>query len=980
MKPVHNSSPCALLRLPDPLLLMVFEDLSVELYTLSLLCQRLHHLALPVFLGQHGVHDPSGSAKVTLGSEVDRIEALSALRIALFVPTIAHLICCFTQTSKDLSSFFTHFARLRSLSERLLSVSEVELNLNAEAYDLDVGENREMRKRWVREFAGLCGTLAQKECKRLVVRSSRGDEHVYVLSPQKSRNRSLPRHWDARRWNIGHTKDSEQPFRKHLVLSSFVICSSHLLRPARQKLSTLSISTIQSLTLICSMISGLEWSSILPVIASMTSATLSALSIYTTNIYTNDVLKFLSRLPLLTTLNLNVSMYVYLQDRPRPRPKLSSLTTLSAPPDYIAALLPSTSALPNLQSLNILLPNTTHVCSSKYAEVISRILETLAKRNNPGTSVMLTVHSSDKEGMVANLDAWLSMHPEELQTSFALIESVILIDPVLTPSSYYFEQNVDTLTFVLPRWLASFFPALRHLSILESAHRNNNVRCSQRVFPLLCAIHKHSSSIQTVVINDQCHDLALFTPSLDVSPSGRTLNLLGFPDDVFYVIFDDLTPEDIYNLSTLSEHLQLLALPVYLSRRDIPDPCVETKVSLKGRDAHLSLIDLTALRLLPSVTSIQCLSVTLCPSTSLYVIFEYLHRLRRLIMVLSTLTQVDLLFQFVFAHTSVANDLLESRWAEMLCGLLDVILEKSCASLKITGSRYFARMHGLWETDITMRLSYLPPKQIIAGSNDLPCFAIDTDIFQVLLRPFLTQRLRATQLRLTRLSRNNVLTLSRIADAFPDLVDLYLDGHLRGADALAFVNRLPNLTWLTLGRFISLSSEDDYVGPKLRLLCLERLNAPAAYTTFLTESPDDLPCLKHLTLTCSFLPMDLERWSQVIEWLRKYDCMPTLSLDVIVTEDDWLDNDVLDDESQWKPVLAKVKRLKVNITTALPPKPPGDTLRSWLNSFTGLDHLSIMGISCDRDGATATALREAVQCCPSLQTIQIGAHKYVPLA
>lgn len=117
-----------LLLLPDSVLLAIFHHLSKELYVLSLLSRRLHHLALPLFLSQLDVPDPSGSPRLYLCSVVRQLDALSALRIALFLPSIVHLTCHFPPedlSTEDLSASFRSLTRIRSLAEKLSSIGEV---------------------------------------------------------------------------------------------------------------------------------------------------------------------------------------------------------------------------------------------------------------------------------------------------------------------------------------------------------------------------------------------------------------------------------------------------------------------------------------------------------------------------------------------------------------------------------------------------------------------------------------------------------------------------------------------------------------------------------------------------------------------------------------------------------------------------------------------------------------------------------------
>ncbi|KAJ7654638.1 hypothetical protein DFH06DRAFT_518436 [Mycena polygramma] len=82
------------LLLPTEVLLMIFDFLHDELLSLSLLCRGLHFLALPVFLDRNSITHPSETTRVDM-STMQGAVVVRALTIALFIPSINHLICVF---------------------------------------------------------------------------------------------------------------------------------------------------------------------------------------------------------------------------------------------------------------------------------------------------------------------------------------------------------------------------------------------------------------------------------------------------------------------------------------------------------------------------------------------------------------------------------------------------------------------------------------------------------------------------------------------------------------------------------------------------------------------------------------------------------------------------------------------------------------------------------------------------------------------
>src|SRR5262245_26040592 len=90
-----------LVDLPNELLLIIFAHLSSDdLYSLAVLCRRLHLIALPIYLSAHGIEDPQdfvspGKERATLLLNSVQLKALPGLRLAFISPRIKSIVCLF---------------------------------------------------------------------------------------------------------------------------------------------------------------------------------------------------------------------------------------------------------------------------------------------------------------------------------------------------------------------------------------------------------------------------------------------------------------------------------------------------------------------------------------------------------------------------------------------------------------------------------------------------------------------------------------------------------------------------------------------------------------------------------------------------------------------------------------------------------------------------------------------------------------------
>ena len=674
-----------LLRLSDTILLTIFSNLSTELYALSLLCRRLHYLALPLFIHHQGAIVTPDLAVVAINiadSEDEQIDALSALRIALFLPFVRRLVCHFQGHPTHLV-LVRNIGRLRCLVHGLLFVTEMELYVDATLSQLDVSVDRMWREQWARTLGELCSSLQEKACHRLKITCPGDHERIYGPDVRPSppiSHLSNFIHWGMR--PMDHPTSKLEPcfaLRSISILSPSFIC----LPNANKKLSALSFGTIRSLILSSLTLHKLEWSKILPIIASVTSSRLSSLSMIAPFSSPADILKFVSSLPHLTSLELSPIMGLDTLTTLHHHYKLPKLTTLSAPIEYIRLLLASSSTPCSIQILTIVLPSLDMIYHSQFANLCSLVYQKFEDHQLPRLTLVVTLDQTMevKNSLMKTLEASLSMDVAVQKHLFVLIERLEFLNFPIPTTVSQAELDNDLLTFVLPLWLASFSPRLKILSLNRAVY--NTGICWTLLNPLIVAIQTHCGSIQTVELNNERHDIASFTTAVESSTQPTNVRQLpDLPDDVLNLVFEDLTSTDLYNLTILSQRMRWLALPLYLSRRGMPNPYTEWSLSLQN-DLQASSMDLSALRQLCSGMILPCLDITI-ESNNLFFVFNYLRRLKGLVVELSAVQNVNLHFYLQYDKTIVAvNETLIARWEEGLGSLVDVIREKSCGFLQI---------------------------------------------------------------------------------------------------------------------------------------------------------------------------------------------------------------------------------------------------------------------------------------------------------
>lgn len=398
-----------ILSLPDELLLHIFDDddITNELYILSLLSRRLHYICLPLFLAHHGISNPSDKAEITIGKRDQAIDAVSALRVALFTPSIkelrfsysAHLNC-----DAGLTYFSKHISRFQRLLQRLDSVSIVHISIGA-LCDLCIKEspNFQAVATVMKSILDLaieksCSSLSVSgRCWRDIVNFESTLEHKSWLHRRITAAKEMiqaalqpkdfPLGMRGKGWRFVADSYGEhrRPFydltTSKLIskahpssnLETLVIRSAALLTPP---LSSWTLQLLKTSKVRCLQLEGISyleldaWSAILPCVAN-SAKHLTHLTVHQCDIHIVDLLQLLSHLPRLNSLYLDDSFanepYATFRDRAsrkpraRPNPDFPVLLDLRAPTELVHHFLNKPRALQKLQSLGLVV-SRPHLC------------------------------------------------------------------------------------------------------------------------------------------------------------------------------------------------------------------------------------------------------------------------------------------------------------------------------------------------------------------------------------------------------------------------------------------------------------------------------------------------------------------------------------------------------------------------------------------------------------------------------------------
>ncbi|KAF8128048.1 hypothetical protein K438DRAFT_1948900 [Mycena galopus ATCC 62051] len=367
-----------LLDLPTELLIDILENPTFPtetLYALSLLCRRLHFIALPIFLSRHGF--APDSIAVTIQIREDGRDLLAALQSSLLPTQPQSLTCVFPHPScTSIFPLLPHIERLEKYISCLPSVQHVTLELDTwGSVCLAVGDDRALRA-WAIDMESLLNCIVEKQCASLAIRHGGQFSRAYEVAPGGVNQRltSIRRLFSAVPKLFLRTKVSEtQRFsraphqgtgriemgacRRSPKLTSLDIRSAAFFLPPglNWTLTALRNCRIQSLTLSRSVEDATTWSTVLPLIASAGRGLISLTLIDADHLSDGEYLDFIAQLPRLRHLSVDSRRQVEIRESCALIP-LRTLETLRAPPRLIEHLVHHPSPLPKITSICILWP------------------------------------------------------------------------------------------------------------------------------------------------------------------------------------------------------------------------------------------------------------------------------------------------------------------------------------------------------------------------------------------------------------------------------------------------------------------------------------------------------------------------------------------------------------------------------------------------------------------------------------------------
>ncbi|KAJ7061051.1 hypothetical protein C8F01DRAFT_1138728 [Mycena amicta] len=383
-----------LAHLPTEILIAIVED---ELFTwyhetlfhLSLVCRRLHFIALPVYLGRKGLWLDSTSFVAAVELNIGHYgtpNLFSGLSIALFPIRIDDVTCILPHPS--CTSIYPLVLHIRRLTRwiggpNLQGPRSLTLQPDRQGSDcLSVGNDEQLRA-WADAMGELLSTVVGKGCVELNLRYGAQFTKTYVMAPgSPSSNglrgilRKLSRPFrgaaDMEMINARFRRNSRfgservsialrRSISSEAKISRLGIASAILVKPPglRWTLSLLQTCRITSLTLDFDALADRDykiWLIVLPLIANAASGNLTTLNLQNVPFQSDQlVLSFISRLPHLVELAIGCEHTPQSQTKVMRLP-LCHLRSLRGPPHHVALLLRMGELTASLSSICILWP------------------------------------------------------------------------------------------------------------------------------------------------------------------------------------------------------------------------------------------------------------------------------------------------------------------------------------------------------------------------------------------------------------------------------------------------------------------------------------------------------------------------------------------------------------------------------------------------------------------------------------------------
>lgn len=475
-----------LLDLPNEVILLILEDVPDELYSLALLCRRLHHLALPLYLARHGM-SPFAGELILYNDQSEEI--LQGVTIALFQPALKCVSCTF-DLSKSAGDISRKIRGVMRLLAKLAYLGEAHLDFVHEGATTACGQLTESQ---AKEFETLFSAIVHNpgcitftvclagrmvastpaELSALFRRRYAGDILRHLVDctglssiTQRLTSRLFQRNATSR--ILMETFNMHSAILFHVFLCGWTI-------------GTLNTASLTTLSLRHLDLHPDAWATILPHI---TMPALSSLSIDLCSITSRDMSKFLQRHPQIQDLYLGRSLpSPHVMDQLQTT-ALPLLTHLSATTEYLIHLL-IPGSLPNLTFVGII-SRIRHGQHFDFGVINHTLLPISDRLQQTRISLKVSFESSSH--------GWMDPFENTDHHNRSLLPYVM--DLELQVVAYRLPLSVISN---LPRWLSSF-SSLQRLTFLTLSP-SGPVEPYQ-IAPFLRSIIGRCPGIETIRIND----------------------------------------------------------------------------------------------------------------------------------------------------------------------------------------------------------------------------------------------------------------------------------------------------------------------------------------------------------------------------------------------------------------------------------------------------------------------------------------------
>ncbi|KAJ7510405.1 hypothetical protein B0H11DRAFT_1187397 [Mycena galericulata] len=467
----HTTSDVGLLRLPNEILLEIFQQLDSAdpgIFAISTSCKRLHFLALPIYL-EAWIPEPPGLASRDLILQPGQLDVLAALQTSLFIPSLNHVSCSFSLNSarrdyspRDMDNFLLHIRRLGNFLSILKSVEEVTLNFK----DLNfwvISDNIGVLETWSSVFSSLLDVVLEKECKTLNVEGGMFIVHSSQFQrkpgPRAVINRRSVMTGVGRRISsafIGGRTDIQQVSdsgKSRVGLRALNIHSRVLLLHPCYTWTMNALNTspnLISLSIIRVDIPERSWDDIL---ASIHVPTLEDLSIdLSCRIRAVAFDQFLARHPRISNLSLGRDLRPLAEGEVASKDCLPNLRNLSASPSYVRFLMTDKRA-PAVRTLRLFVKVTSHAIF-KVVDINHMLAPCHARLERIHITLVIAVDYASSH--------WTGFFPDE---DSSVVRKLRVPDSLQYARALEFVSTCpgDAFEAVALRWLP-LFPLLRSVS------------------------------------------------------------------------------------------------------------------------------------------------------------------------------------------------------------------------------------------------------------------------------------------------------------------------------------------------------------------------------------------------------------------------------------------------------------------------------------------------------------------------------------